>query len=416
MTSATTSPASRLRWLAISVFVLSYGLNYLDRQLLAAVAPAVKAEFHLTNEQYGMILSVFSIVYALASPAAGLLIDRVGLNLGASLAVAAWSFAGIATGLVSTFRGLLGCRIALGVAEAAGMPCIGKANALYLPPSELALGVSMNQVGISLGSAAAPLIVAMLMPLWGWRSAFIFCGALGLVWIPLWWLVSRTVPPQPQKSQPAAHATPASAAINLAGLLRDRKLWGLILASMLYMTLYTLWTNWTTLYFVQSRGMSLDEANRNFAWIPPLCATLGGFVGGSLSFRAIRSGVPVQRARMRACWFGAALALSTAAIPWMPNSILAAAAISMSFFACLVILTNVYSMPTDLFGVERAAFGGAALTFAYGAMQAVVSPFIGRLVDLWGFSAVCVAFAFMPLAGVTVLRLTIPQPAASAGR
>ena len=91
MTSATTSPASRLRWLAISVFVLSYGLNYLDRQLLAAVAPAVKAEFHLTNEQYGMILSVFSIVYALASPAAGLLIDRVGLNLGASLAVAAWS-------------------------------------------------------------------------------------------------------------------------------------------------------------------------------------------------------------------------------------------------------------------------------------------------------------------------------------
>lgn len=404
------SRISRLRWLAISVFVLSYGLNYLDRQLLAAVAPAVKSEFHLTNEQYGMILSVFSIVYALASPAAGLLIDRVGLNLGACLAVAVWSFAGIATGFASTFRGLLGCRIALGVAEAGGMPCIGKANALYLPPSELALGISMNQVGISLGSAAAPLIVAVLMPLWGWRSAFIVCGALGLLWIPIWWLVSRTVPPQ-QTPHPAGQATPSGA--GLTDLLRDRKLWGLVVASMLYMTLYTLWTNWTTLYFVQSRGMSLDEANRNFAWIPPLCATLGGFAGGSLAFRAIRSGIPVQRARMRVCWLGAALALSTAAIPWMPNSILAAAAISMSFFACLVILTNVYSMPTDLFGVERAAFGGAALTFAYGAMQAVVSPLIGRLVDLWGFSAVCVAFAFMPLAGVAVLRFTIPQEATS---
>jgi ACS family hexuronate transporter-like MFS transporter len=404
------SRTSRLRWLAISVFVLSYGLNYLDRQLLAAVAPAVKSEFQLSNEQYGMILSVFSIVYALASPAAGLLIDRVGLNLGASLAVAAWSFAGIATGVVSTFRGLLGCRIALGVAEAAGMPCIGKANALYLPPSELALGVSMNQVGISLGSAAAPLIVAVLMPLWGWRSAFLVCGALGLLWIPLWWLVSRTVPPQ-QPPHPAKQTTPSGA--NLTDLLRDRKLWGLVVASMLYMTLYTLWTNWTTLYFVQSRGMSLDEANRNFAWIPPLCATLGGFAGGSLAFRAIRSGIPVQRARMRVCWLGAALALSTASIPWMPNPILAAAGISMSFFACLVILTNVYSMPTDLFGVERAAFGGAVLTFAYGAMQAVVSPLIGRLVDLWGFSAVCVAFAFMPMAGVAVLRLTIPQQIAS---
>jgi len=130
---------SRLRWLAIGIFVLSYGLNYLDRQLLAAVAPAVKGEFHLTNEQYGLILSAFSIVYALGSPIAGLLVDRAGLNLGASLAVAVWSMAGIATGLVSSFRGLLACRLVLGGAEAAGMPCIGKANALYLPPSELAL-------------------------------------------------------------------------------------------------------------------------------------------------------------------------------------------------------------------------------------------------------------------------------------
>jgi hypothetical protein len=81
----------------------------------------------------------------------------------------------------------------------------------------------------------------------------------------------------------------------------------------------------------------------------------------------------------------------------------------MSFFACLVILTNVYSMPTDLFGVERAAFGGAALTFAYGAMQAVVSPLIGRLVDLWGFTSVCVGFAVMPLLGILVLHFTIRE-------
>ena len=209
---------SPLRWLAISVFVLSYGLNYLDRQLLAAVAPAVKAEFHLTNEQYGLILSVFSIVYALSSPVMGLLVDRVGLNLGASLAVAVWSMAGITTGLASSFRGLLWCRSALGGAEAAGMPCIGKANALYLPASELALGTSLNQVGIALGSAGAPLMAAMLMPVWGWRSAFIACGALGLLWIPLWLFVSRVVPPVRSLRQDPA--------LPVAGLLRDRRLWG----------------------------------------------------------------------------------------------------------------------------------------------------------------------------------------------
>ncbi len=403
-------PATRLRWLAISVFVLSYGLNYLDRQLLAAVAPAVKSEFQLTNEQYGMILSVFSIVYAVTSPAAGLLVDRIGLNLGACLAVGLWSLAGMATGLASTFRGLLGCRVVLGAAEAGGMPCIVKANALYLPPSELALGLSMNQVGISLGSASAPLVVSLLMPIWGWRSAFIACGALGLLWIPLWWLVSRTVPPAASNAVTPDQHQHQPAPPKVAELLRDRKLWGLIAASMLYMTLYTLWTNWTTLYFVHSLGLSLAETNRNYAWIPPICGTIGGFAGGWLSYRSIRAGMPVQKARMRVCWLGATLALSTAAIPWMSSPALAVAAISMSFFACLVILTNVYSMPTDLFGVHRAAFGGAALTFAYGAMQAAVSPMIGRLVDLWGFAAVCVAFACMPLLGITVLRFTIRVP------
>jgi ACS family hexuronate transporter-like MFS transporter len=393
------SPLSRLRWLAICIFVLSYGLNYLDRQLLAAVAPALKGEFHLTNEQYGLILSVFSIVYALGSPMAGLLVDHAGLNLGASLAVAVWSMAGIATGLVSSFRGLLACRLVLGGSEAAGMPCIGKANALYLPPSELALGMSMNQVGISLGSAGAPLVVAMLVPLWGWRSAFILCGLLGLLWIPLWLLVARNVP----LAAPGRAAAPAP----MADLLRDRRLWGLVVANMLYMTLYTLWTNWTTLYFVHARGMTLQDANRNFAWIPPLFGTLGGFCGGWLSFHWIRRGVAVQRARMRVCWLGAALALVTATIPLMPTPALAAVAISLSFFACVSIVTNVYSMPTDLFGAGRAAFGSAALTFGYGAMQAVVSPLIGRLVDQLGFAAVCATFAALPLAGIAVLRFTI---------
>jgi ACS family hexuronate transporter-like MFS transporter len=388
---------SPLRWVAISVFVLSYGLNYLDRQLLAAVAPALKTEFQLSSEQYGLILSVFSIVYALGSPLAGLVVDRIGLNLGAGIAVAVWSAAGIATGLVSSFRGLLACRIVLGASEAAGMPCIGKANAMYLPPRELALGGALNQVGISLGSAAAPLVVAAVTPVWGWRSAFVVCGLLGFVWIPLWAILARTIPP-------AALPADGSGPERVAGLLRDRRLWGLVVTNMLYMTLYTLWTNWTTLYFVHTHGMTLEAANRRYAWIPPLLGTAGGFCGGWLAYYWIRKGMEVVRARLRVCWMAAALALSTAVIPLMPAPGLAAAAISASFFACVAIVTNVYSLPIDLFGAGRAAFGVAALTFGYGAMQTVVSPVIGRMVDELGFAAVCGGFAAMPLAGVAVLR------------
>src|SRR5258708_10679231 len=86
--------ASYLRWVAVGIFDLSSALNYLDRQLLAAVAPTLKAEFHLNNAQYGQVLSVFSTVYALVAPFAGWFVDWAGLTLGTIIAVTVWSVAG----------------------------------------------------------------------------------------------------------------------------------------------------------------------------------------------------------------------------------------------------------------------------------------------------------------------------------
>lgn len=391
-------PRSSLRWLAIGIFVFSSMLNYLDRQLLAAVAPALRSEFHLTNSEYGQAVSVFSIVYALTAPLAGLFVDRVGLNAGVSVAVMVWSMAGVATGLTHSFRGLLASRTVLGIAEAAGIPCFGKANGTYLEPGELALGTAFNQVGISLGLTAAPLIVAALAPRYGWRSAFIVSGALGLLWIPVWWLTSKRIP-----AHPAAKTFPAA---SIQDLLRDRKLWGLVFATVFIMSLYTLWTNWTTLYFVEQWHLTQEEANRRFAWIPPVFATLGGFFGGWLAFHWIRRGVAVLAARMRVCWISAGVALITAFIPFMPAIPLAAAAISVSWFWAVCISTNLYAFPIDLFGPARAAFGVSALTFAYGLMQAFVSPAIGSIVDHVGFTTVCVAVAALPLIGVWILRVS----------
>src|SRR5258706_235994 len=118
-----------LRWIAIGIFAFFSTLNYLDRQLLAAAAPAVKSEFHIGNTEYGQLISVFSIVYAFMAPLAGLFIDRVGLNAGVSIAVLVWSIAGAATGLTNSFRGLMACRAVLCVAEAAGIPCFRKSKA-----------------------------------------------------------------------------------------------------------------------------------------------------------------------------------------------------------------------------------------------------------------------------------------------
>ena len=102
--------ASPYRWLVLSVFVLCSAINYLDRQTLSTLAPLVRAEFHLSNAQYGLILSVFSIAYAACAPFAGMLIDRIGLNRAMGIAVAVWSCAGISTGFTRGLGGLLGCR------------------------------------------------------------------------------------------------------------------------------------------------------------------------------------------------------------------------------------------------------------------------------------------------------------------
>ena len=55
---------TRFRWLALCIFVLSTAINYLDRQTLATLAPLVRAEFRLSNTDYGLLLTAFSVAWA----------------------------------------------------------------------------------------------------------------------------------------------------------------------------------------------------------------------------------------------------------------------------------------------------------------------------------------------------------------
>ena len=305
-----TAAAGRYRWVVLAIFVLSSAINYLDRQALATLAPLVRAEFQLSNAQYGLILSAFSLTYAAGAPFAGALIDRAGLNRAISLAVALWSAAGIATGFSSGLNGLVGCRALLGAAEAAGIPAAGKAIHLYLRPAERALGNAMNQAGISLGLMLAPPLATWLAVRHGWREAFVVTGVLGLLWIPLWHWASQRAPAAPLPKLEGGAG---------AALLRDRRLWGFVAANALAMIGYSLWTNWTTLYLVEVHRLTLVEAAW-YAWIPPLFATLGGAAGGWMSMRLTERGVPALDARLRACVAAAVVALGGAPIPLAPSA------------------------------------------------------------------------------------------------
>ena len=302
--------AARFRWLVLAVFVLSSTINYLDRQALATLAPLVRAEFHLTREQYGWILGAFSLTYAASAPFAGMLVDRIGLTRAISLAVGLWSCAGIATGFTTGLPGLLGCRAALGMAEAGGIPSAGKAIHRYLRPAERALGNALNQAGVGLGAMLAPPVATWIAVQYGWRYAFVITGILGLAWIPLWnWVARRTGEDRCIPTEPAGSGSQ---------ILRDRRLWSFVAANALSMVGYSLWTNWTTQYLVDAHRLTVAQAAW-YAWIPALFATIGGFAGGWLSLRFMNRGLPAIEARFRVCLAAALLSLVTALIPRGPH-------------------------------------------------------------------------------------------------
>jgi hypothetical protein len=133
-------------------------------------------------------------------------------------------------------------------------------------------------------------------------------------------------------------------------------------------------------------------------------ATAGGFFGGWVAMRMIVGGAKVLAARQNTMLIGAVAVLVTMAAPYMPTPGGAMAVASFSFFWCLAISSNMYALPQDLFGAQRAGFGVAAITSAYGFMQIPFLPAVGWLVDRYGFNPVCILAACLPLAGWVLLK------------
>jgi MFS transporter, ACS family, hexuronate transporter len=353
------------------------------------------AEFKLSNTDFGWFVSAFSLPYAIAAPAVGWFLDRLGLELGIVLAVALWSVGAALCGWSRSFGQLVGARVFLGMWESAGVPAAGKLNSIYLEPKDRAIGAAMTQVGIGLAGVVAPLLVAAFV---GWRSPFFVCAALGLGWIPLWMLVRRKVRPYQQ-------VAPQKQGGGLE-ILRDRRLIILALANVLWMVGYTFWTNWTTLYLTQTFKLTVVQA-APYAWVPPVASTLGGFAGGWLSRRSIANGVPVIRARVFATFVSAIGCLVVLFAPFCPTPLWALLPISLSYFAILAGSVNIYTLPVDIWGGERAGTAIAGLGFAYGLMQTAVSPLIGYLVDHFGFAPVCWLVALPPFVAWLLLRTTV---------
>jgi MFS transporter, ACS family, hexuronate transporter len=393
-------PPIPARWVAISVFILASVLNYLDRQILATMVDIwrTRPEFPFTDYDYGLLLSVFSIAYALSALFVGWFIDRVGLNRGAILAVAAWAIASFGTGASHSVRELLVWRALLGISEASAIVAVTKAVAMYLLPKERAVGQAMSQLGLSLGAGIAPAFAVYFAYRYSWHWSFYAAGLLSLAWIPIWLATARAIPPV---SLPGA-----GQAAHSFQLLRDPKLWALMVANMLGMTVYSLWSNWAPTYLVRVYHLTPPQAS-HYTWIVPVSGYFGALLGGAISWRLVLAGHTPIAARKRACLISALFLIGTMAVPLAPTPALATLGISLSFAWVCAWSVNQYTLPIDLYGARHAAFGGAALVFAYGVMQSIVSPPMATVIENYGFAPVCVTFALLPIAGYSLVHVLI---------
>ena len=400
-----------LRWVAVSVFIISSTLNYLDRSLLALLAPMILTEMHMSKTEYGWLISIFSLCYALSSIPAGWLLDRFGVNRTISGAVSWWSLAAMGSGVATSLPGLMVSRAALGVGESAGVAAVGKLNGLYLKGQELALGAAANQIGLSFGAVIGSLWISFAVA-HGWRAPFIVNGLLGLLWIPTWLAVNRKIPARFQAHEfaPAAASQPFR---NLS-TLRDRNLILLVLANVLWMNGYSLWINWTTLYLVHVQHIT-ERQSAAYVWIPPLVSNFGGFFGGWLSLRWMKRNMASLNARRTAVWVSAFCSLLALLLPLAPNAAWATAGISLSYFFALAGSVNIYALPIDLFGAERAGIALAALTFAFGIMQTIISPVVGWMGDHNLFSQIIwIATIPLLLSAAVLMGCRSPRPSSQA--
>ncbi len=211
-----TNKMTNYRWTICAMLFFATTVNYLDRQVLSLTWDEfIKPEFHWTEWHYGVITSVFSIVYAICMLFAGRFVDWLGSKKGFLWAIGIWSIGAClhavcgvitesqvglhsaaelaaATGTTAVVIATISmycflfarCILALG--EAGNFPAAIKVTAEYFPKKDRAFATSIFNAGASVGALFAPLSIPLLAKAWGWEMAFIVIGALGFLWMGFW--------------------------------------------------------------------------------------------------------------------------------------------------------------------------------------------------------------------------------------
>ena len=373
-------------------------INYLDRQTLSVVAPALREEFGMNNEAYGYVISAFMLAYTISNGISGPLLDRLGTRLGYALCMAVWSTAGLLTSFATGAWSLAGFRFLLGAGEAGNWPAAVKVVAEWFPARERALACGIFNSGAAIGAIAAPPLVTWLVLRHGWQSAFIVVGASGYAWLAAWWFVYRT--PENVRREVAARPAPPWR------LLRTRFVSVLTLSKIFVDPVWYFYIFWFPQYLKSVHGFDLAKIGMT-AWIPFVTADLGNLVGGWLTGHLIRRGVPTSTARKAVVALFAFFMMAAIPAILTKNVWVSVAFISVATFGYTGYNTNALAFPSDVFPKNMVAsvWGLASMGAGFGGM--LFGWLSGWMIDRYGYTPVFIAYGLMPLVAVSLVLFAL---------
>ncbi|WP_265130354.1 MFS transporter [Chryseobacterium oranimense] len=299
------APQNRnIRWWMLSLVFLATTINYLDRQVMGLLKPVLEKEFSWDEKDYSYIVMAFTTTYAIGYMAMGRFIDRVGTKIGYAVSLIVWSLASIGHGLVKSTIGFIIARSTLGISEAGNFPAAIKSVAEWFPKKERALATGIFNSGATVGAILAPLLVPFILGHYGWRQTFVWIGALGMVWIVLWWKFYAV----PEKAKnlskeelqyiksDQAEKTEEKTKIPLSELLKYKVTWSFAIGKILTDPIWYFFMFWLPAYFSDVFKMDLTKPSLPLIIIYS-GTTIGSIGGGYLSSFLIKKGWAIGRAR-----------------------------------------------------------------------------------------------------------------------
>jgi ACS family hexuronate transporter-like MFS transporter len=375
----------RYRWLICALLFFATTINYIDRQILSLLKPILDDELKWTNTQFGEVNAAFQGAYAVGLLGFGYLVDRWGTKVGYAVSIAAWSLAAIGHAAVGSVTGFMRARIALGLGEGGNFPSAIKAVALWFPRKERAYATALFNSGTNVGAIVAPAIIPFVAEAWGWRSAFIGAGIVGLAWLALW-IPLYEIPERSRRLQAAelAHIQSDNEQEQVAkmpwlSLLKYRQTWAFVVAKFLTDPVWWFFLIWLPDFFKKTRGLDIKHSWVHLVTIYTIVTALS-LVGGWLTGYLARRGYTQSRARKTGMFVFSLLVLPILAVTQVGDWS-AVLLIGLAGAAHQAWSANLFTTVSDIFP-KRAVASVVGIGGMAGSFGGILFPlYSGKLLD-----------------------------------